>query len=226
MRKSLWSFFAAVSLCLIPSFGQAAVSYTFLLKDLAGKSSVNSSLLGYDVRIGKFASGFTPGSGNYDQWLSNFTLLPPATFTLVDDTQSFLEPGAGDFGPFISSVDSFSISSNVPGFSSGDPLYVWISNSTSSGANTQAALLTDSTWQYSNVTGGPGDFPVTIDFRNTDPSLLVGTLFDDSFVDGGGEPGLRLVTQNINSVPEPTQSLLVFVGLMTLVARRRRRNMI
>jgi hypothetical protein len=196
---------------------QAAVQYYIGVDGLVGTTSTSGSLSGFDVRVGIFNDAFTPTLANYDSWADNFALLTPVN-DLVDDSESFVISEDGDSGPFIMQNNTFSLNSNPSGYTGGERLYVWISNSTTASSSTEAALLlTD--WFFVGVTGGPQP-TVSFGFSNN-TQMLFGTSFDPDYTDLSGEFGNRLVTQAV-LVPEPGRWMLLLFGCVAVICRRRR----
>lgn len=213
-----------------------AVTYIFGIDNLGGTTSqgphLGSTLEGMEVRIGVFASGFDPTIANYDDWLANFSVLygtsggSPTTgvetLVLTPPGVSFSEPEDGEFGIFEMTNPTITVTSDIAGFTHGQHMYVWITNNTTAGASTQAALLlTD--WAYVSVASGAPS-PPAYGFHPT-TQLIVGTVFDDydSFIGSNGEYANHLITAQIPAnIPEPKISLLAMLGFFGVLMRRRR----
>lgn len=222
MKKLAFLFILAVA-CVMPQRARADLQYLFGVESLIGKTSADGSLSGMIVRLGKFQPGFTPTAGNYDQWINNFIRLTSADVSLVSDPDAFVVPVAPDTGPWkmATKTQAVTFGNDPAGFSNGDQIYLWIANSLVGSATTQVALLTDPSWAYTTATNTP-QTNVTFALSNESPTLVVGTLFNDHFLDVSSNLGIRLVTQNIPAtgpapeiaVQQPTGTEL-FSGIST-----------
>lgn len=205
----------------------AALTLNFSINSVVGDTSTGLTLGGYSIRIGKFQS-ITPTVGNYSLWNADFIdLTGITTGSLVTDNNTFVTAPSAQFGPFLASGDASETYSAYPtGLSAGDQIDVWIYNSTSPSASTQAILLTQSTWVLPTISGVPASANfgwINGEFGAGSFSIVgsVGTLANNSYKDGSNEKGVNLVT---TAVPEPASGVFVGLGIAALIGFRSRRD--
>lgn len=208
---------ATLTLSLFHPQKAHAVQYLTGINNLVGATSTGGSLDGFQIHFGSFANDYVLSIANYGEWIDHFDEI--GTFTLLEtDPEAFVSPLAGESGPFRAANNSYSLSTDPAGLSPGDQLYLWFTNSISS----EFAIITSSTlaeWQYVSAST-PGIIILPF-FGSSDVELLYGQTLDTSYADDFEEPGIRLVTQSVPPVPEPSSLLTLLIGCSLLTWRKR-----
>ncbi len=169
----------------------------------------------FTFELGTFTSGFTPTFANYDDWSTNWKRLDSVQYS----GQNMYFTGEVEF------IDTDPMAADVQfngqTFAPGDRAYIWGYNSQSSGANTEATLISDaSTWTLPAGSASQGALPVSLRVSNaTTPEvgdLPTGSDGEGGYTNPAGEFDLQTA-----AVPEPSSMLFVFIGACGLFRRRR-----
>lgn len=177
---------------------------------------------GFTFQIGVFQSGFTPTSGNPENWLANWRPLDGAAFN--DDANFF----NSTFDIVPDSVEPQFGTSNSPEaypglqVQAGQQLWMFVYNNTNMDTTTELFLAGAGTWTLPTVANNqmimPGGFRVS--------QIVSAPVFggaNDLRGGGnysGGDPGFELQTATF--IPEPSAVLLQAAGLFALCTLRRR----
>lgn len=203
----------------------ADLGLEFSLGSIVGKTTTGGNLEGLTIRIGTFQT-ITPTFSNYGLWNADFAdLTGISTGVLIEDTLSFVTPPSSEFGPLRASGDAAETytGSYPTGIDAGDQIYVWIYNSTTPSATTEAILITQSTWILPSIPSDPTS--KTFGWINGQAgagalSIVggVGLLADNSYVDTSSELGVRILT---SVVPEPNSAILFGAAIVGFWGMRR-----
>lgn len=184
---------------------------------------------GFMFELGAFTPGFSPLTGDINDWRSNWNVFD------VADYETDLESG-GAGGVFTSTVNiidvSGKVSSSYPGAStidfSGLDAYLWISKGTDPIAGTEWLLVrAASDWTFPTILGGCCDLT---DWQWSSSQLLAEGSTPlwgrQHSVLGDGEYTLNSsgssTLQTFTFIPEPSVALMGVVAAMGMVLRRRR----
>jgi hypothetical protein len=173
----------------------------------------------YVFELGAFRSGFTPDKSNIGDWYLNWNAFDQAAYNK-------------DFGYFTSSAmmeDDGSSSSayRTPGAPSFEGLegYLWIRNNEKQGVGTEWLLARAGDWIFPKATPGCCDNGLPIDWSVSDLTSKDTPIYGSQ--GGTPGPGASAVTgyftlQTYTFAPEPSSSLLLVLGGLSLALKRRR----
>ena len=198
------------------------------------------TLAEFTIELGGFASGFSPSESNVEQWVANWRVFDAVT---AGDTDASGPNGTTADGFVIGSgptdarfvgtgflqADGTSSSEDANGIDTFGPsqqAYVFIRNGDETGSDAEWLLYTSQSgdandWVYPSVIGGQPDTPDSWFLADADTAVW-GAI--NGTIEGGGlhsDPSNDFVLRTATFVPEPSSALLLFLGALPFLRRRR-----
>ena len=198
------------------------------------------TLAEFTIELGGFASGFSPSASNVEEWVANWRVFDAVTEgdtdasgpkgTVADGFVTESGPTDARFvGTGFLQVDGTSSSEDANGvdtFGPNQQAYVFIRNGDETGIDAEWLLYTSQSggaddWIYPSVIGGQPDSPDSWFLAEADTAIW-GAI--NGTIEGAGlhsDPSSDFILRTNTFVPEPSSALLLFLGALPFLRRRR-----
>ena len=228
MRSSLFLSLAtaAIFCAWVPSAGALGIDWengeTSLMFDSVGSSLDDS----FSFELGTFNSGFTPTAGNLSDWGANWHVLDRVTAPEANGWNS----GTGIFSgnmAFDTGMVSLSADANPSyAFVTGSQIYLWAYNEQTLTAGNEWALVTrtadvDFSFQAWSIPDSSEPINSSLLLSDADTVIYggVNNIQGPGTYDTGAAPSSFAL--QTHAIPEPSSALLLSVGLLLAVRRKR-----
>ena len=190
---------------------------------------------GFTIELGVFDGGFTPTTGNTESWVTNWRALDAITANDPDSRDNLVSSGGGNATfsgtDLIDSTNrSLSLDAIVDNdfvFSQGTQTYVFVRNGDTPEAGTEWLLYTrageNDDWTIPFVSPESHSPADDLTWSVTDANTAIWGAINGETIGGGESLAINPtgLIQTFTFVPEPSSALLVTLGGLALLRRRR-----
>ncbi len=201
----------------------AAINYEFSSTQFGTNLQSDGSAMDntFTFELGTFAAGFTPTSGNTDQWLANWSPVTDGSGAALAGATTQFGTIDSFFGPYEGFRSSVELEHNNDPFAIGSQGYVWGFTGRDEGTEEWILFTNDSAgdaWQFgdTSVLGFPG----TWESGGANNAIIGEVNFLDSKDDFIAMQSAEVTLGPV--VPEPATGALLACAGIAFAARRRR----